>query len=249
MADDSDEKDHLEAIAEAAHHLAVLLPASGPGLTWADVVEDNGLAGGWAPDPGNLQQSVHALLLGAYEREGALAVVPLIESASRLADHRHRKRGLDADLMLDQLEVHVRILGVAHSGVMGHMAWTKNAAAYTEVAPGELWLAPFDFSPLRRMYDRLCSMENRQAAGLLLERLLWRLLDLYRLQPGEGFRVEGQQIDGSFKLDGFLYLLEAKWTNDRLGAKPSIGSTKRSGRSRGTRADCWSPSPAIASPR
>jgi hypothetical protein len=219
MADESDEKDHLEAVAAAAHHLAALLPASGPGLTWADVVEDNGLAGAWAPDPADLQQSVHALLLGVYERDGALAVVPLIESASRLADHRHRKRGMDADLMLDQVEVYVRMLGVAHSGVMEHIAWTKDAAAYTEVAPGELWLAPFDLAPLRRMFERLCSMENRQAAGLLLERLLWRLLDLYRLQPGEGFRVEGQQSDGSFKLDGFLYLLEAKWTSDKLGGE------------------------------
>src|SRR5207237_2755745 len=32
------------------------------------------------------------------------------------------------------------------------------------------------------------------------------------------FRVVGQQIDGSFKYCGSVYLLEAKWTRERVGA-------------------------------
>lgn len=37
--------------------------------------------------------------------------------------------------------------------------------------------------------------------------------------PGESFRVVGQQIDGSFKHRGAVYLLEAKWTREKGQAK------------------------------
>src|SRR4051812_2980719 len=89
-----------------------------------------------------------------------------------------------------------------------------------EARPDEEAYRPMiDLIPLRKMFDRLRGMEDRQAAGLELERLLWRLFDLYELEPGAGFRVVGQQIDGSFKLNGFVYLVEAKWTRDPVSAK------------------------------
>jgi len=42
------------------------------------------------------------------------------------------------------------------------------------------------------------------------------LCDLFKdfhLNPREAFRIIGEQIDGSFELDGETYLIEAKWTN------------------------------------
>jgi Restriction endonuclease len=215
MADESDDKNHLKAIAEAAHHIAALLPASGPGLTWTDVVEDNGLAGAWAPDPANLQQSVRALLLGAYQRQGTLAAAKIIDSAARLASLRHGRWDTDQERLIERLSQMADL--AAHVSLLGGEDFAEKRPVC--VPSSELWILPSDFEPLRRMFERLRSMENRQAAGLLLERLLWRLLYLYRLQPGEAFRVEGQQIDGSFKLDGSLYLLEAKWTTDKLGGE------------------------------
>jgi hypothetical protein len=223
-------------MAEAAHHLAALLPADGSGLSWMDVVEDNELKGKWAPDGANLQGSVHRLLLDTYQDAGRLAAVVLIESASRLADLCHRKRTMDAELWLAQLEVHVRMLGVDHSGVMSHIQWAQDAPALVDASPDELWIAPFDLAPLRRMYDRLKVMKDRAKAGLKLERLLWRLLDLHRLRPTAGFRVEGQQLDGSFKLGGFVYILEAKWTGKKVSGKDlSWADKKVSDKSRHTR--------------
>ncbi len=37
------------------------------------------------------------------------------------------------------------------------------------------------------------------------------------LAPRSAFRIIGEQIDGSFVLDGQTYLLEAKWHADRVG--------------------------------
>src|SRR5712691_9773592 len=114
----------LEGIDEAASNLSRLLPIDGPGLTWADVVEDNDLAGRWAPDRADLPGSVRTLLLNEQSRGGVPAVVRLIESASRLADHRHRTRpDYDATKLLALLEINVRKAGVEYSPVMAQIAW------------------------------------------------------------------------------------------------------------------------------
>ena len=58
---------------------------------------------------------------------------------------------------------------------------------------------------------QLAVESDRAAAGLALERLLNRLFELHQLKPRQPFRVVGEQIDGSFQMDGQIYLLESKW--------------------------------------
>ena len=57
---------------------------------------------------------------------------------------------------------------------------------------------------------------DRNKAGLALEQLLNRLFDLFQLHPRQPFRIVGEQIDGSFELEGQIYLLEAKWEKHPL---------------------------------
>jgi hypothetical protein len=52
---------------------------------------------------------------------------------------------------------------------------------------------------------------NRDKAGIALEGLLNRLFMLFELNPRPAFRIVGEQIDGSFILDGEVYLVESKW--------------------------------------
>ena len=68
-----------------------------------------------------------------------------------------------------------------------------------------------ELEKLKRDFFDLHDDKNRQQAGLQLEKVLNRLFDLHSLSPREPFRVEGEQIDGSFELDHEVYLLEAKW--------------------------------------
>lgn len=49
--------------------------------------------------------------------------------------------------------------------------------------------------------------------GYALEEFLRDLFEAYRLEAHKAFRNRGEQIDGSFQLDGHTYLLEAKWQN------------------------------------
>ena len=54
--------------------------------------------------------------------------------------------------------------------------------------------------------------------GYAFERFLKRLFDACGLEARDPFRLKGEQIDGSFVLNNEVYLLEAKWQNDRCDA-------------------------------
>lgn len=53
--------------------------------------------------------------------------------------------------------------------------------------------------------------EDRQRAGYSLEDILKELFALFEVEYRAPFKTETQQIDGHFVLDGFHYLVEARW--------------------------------------
>ena len=69
---------------------------------------------------------------------------------------------------------------------------------------------------LKEEFFQLAADTDRNRAGLALEKLLNRLFEIFELKPRQPFRVVGEQIDGSFELDGQVYLLESKWEKDAL---------------------------------
>lgn len=69
---------------------------------------------------------------------------------------------------------------------------------------------------LKENFLRLAVQQDRSLAGLGLEKLLNELFELFELRPRQPFRVAGEQIDGSFELDGQIYLLESKWEKNAL---------------------------------
>jgi hypothetical protein len=73
---------------------------------------------------------------------------------------------------------------------------------------------------LKEHFYDLQAQEDRQLAGLTFERVLNQVFELFQLKPREPFRIAGEQIDGSFKLDNEVYLLEAKWESKPLSAGP-----------------------------
>jgi hypothetical protein len=69
---------------------------------------------------------------------------------------------------------------------------------------------------LRDAFYDLSKDANRQKAGLKLERVLNELFEMFQLAPRKGFKLVGEQIDGSFLLDEESYLVEAKWESGLL---------------------------------
>lgn len=62
------------------------------------------------------------------------------------------------------------------------------------------------------------SIKSPQERGYAFERWLTSLFDAYHLDPHAAFRLVGEQIDGSFQLNGETYLVEARWR----GAKANV---------------------------
>lgn len=56
-----------------------------------------------------------------------------------------------------------------------------------------------------------------QARGYAFEKFLGSLFSAFGLSARDPFRLRGEQIDGSFELDGEFYLLEAKWQSLPIG--------------------------------
>ncbi len=79
-----------------------------------------------------------------------------------------------------------------------------------------------EMEKLKTQFYELHKLNDRQAAGLSLERLLNRLFELENLAPRNPFRVTGEQIDGSFALDNEIYLVEAKWLKDPIPEAPLL---------------------------
>jgi hypothetical protein len=69
---------------------------------------------------------------------------------------------------------------------------------------------------LKEDFLNLAVESDRCKAGLALEVFLNRLFEVFELKPRQPFRVVGEQIDGSFQLDGDIYLMESKWEKNPL---------------------------------
>jgi hypothetical protein len=62
-----------------------------------------------------------------------------------------------------------------------------------------------------------------QDKGYALEKLFPRLMQTSGIPVHEPFKIVGEQIDGGIKYDGHYYLVELKWTADKVGPK-DLGS-------------------------
>ncbi len=75
---------------------------------------------------------------------------------------------------------------------------------------------------LLQRFHQLVDERNRQRAGIQLQTILNDLFSLEGMKPRRPFRINGEEIDGSFVLDRQVYLLEAKWVSKPLSEGPLL---------------------------
>jgi len=77
-----------------------------------------------------------------------------------------------------------------------------------------------DLRKIGALRDSLLALSSiaPQPRGYAFEKFLRELFDAFGLEAREPFRVVGEQIDGSFVLQGETYLLEAKWEGSQTDA-------------------------------
>lgn len=67
-----------------------------------------------------------------------------------------------------------------------------------------------------KLRDFIKEDSTPQNKGFKFEKLLKELFEFEGLEPRGSFKIVGEQIDGSFILNGHTYLLEAKWTSSKI---------------------------------
>lgn len=106
---------------------------------------------------------------------------------------------------------------IARRNVFGLIARLEGSAIDT---PTGLVPAPrLAFQDFDRLLAELMKVRDLspQSRGYAFERFLKELFDAFGLGAREAFKLTGEQIDGSFSLQGQTYLLEAKWLNRKIG--------------------------------
>ncbi len=76
---------------------------------------------------------------------------------------------------------------------------------------------------LRNTFSSAMTNPNRQEAGYTLEDILQKLFPLFEIDFRKSYRTPTQQIDGFFRLEGFHYLVEAKWRSDQPNEQEIAG--------------------------
>lgn len=88
-----------------------------------------------------------------------------------------------------------------------------------DAQPAEAPKAAYDRPKLLALRNDLIGFAQLapQQRGYAFETLLRDLFNVFGLQAREPFRLKGEQIDGSFVLQGETYLIEAKWQAAQTG--------------------------------
>ena len=98
-------------------------------------------------------------------------------------------------------------------GAWGHLTTTEGPA----VDSGRPKVSPETVAALTSRFMALLKVEPH-ARGYDFEKFLKDLFNAYGMEARDPFRIRGEQIDGSFQLDGATYLLEARWQNSLTDA-------------------------------
>jgi hypothetical protein len=140
-------------------------------------------------------------LLRAVSNEEAIRVLKALWEYRAVADARFPPEGVT-------LNAESRFYAVLDRLGDKRSAKTPNSPTGTAVPA-------FDRSREDTFREELNALHamNAQARGYAFEGYLRRLFEFYKLEPRGSFKLEGEQIDGSFVLGGQTYLLEAKWHN------------------------------------
>lgn len=223
-----------QAVSEVASHLYDYLPGStrwAGTYTFAHAASDCGVPGYW---PGGSKLPALTALLEQTLEHSPGSFCPLIETIVRNGIKYRTKKGnalTRADIeTLNKLlrRVGFKIPSLWDPGFLSSLPQPRNAKVaephsdtlQDDAGKEESRRFSAALAGLLKTFLTLHGQLDRNSAGLALEPLLNEVFALHGLDPNEQFRVVGEQIDGSFLLDSELYLLEAKWTESKIGQDP-----------------------------
>lgn len=218
-----------DALNSIASQLYDFLPGSGDAswtghTTFATVARDIGIAAFWPG--GSKRKALVRLLTRTLEERPTLFEKLIVTIVREGLVYRTKNPITKAEILA--LNDSIRKVGFKFpdlwdSGFLDALASKVATSAETSHSPpaGQAEHRR-KLDELRAQFYALATQKERQAAGTAFEQLLNPLFALFGLQPRLGYRVTGEQIDGSFVLDQEIYLLEAKWEATRMSEAPLL---------------------------
>lgn len=220
------------AISGLADVLYDFLPGSGH-ATWKGhvnfetVAAKVGLGGMWPG--GSKKPAIVSLLSQTLDRDRGSFQKLILEVVRCGISYRQKQGRPIATAEIDQVNGHILELGFKFPELWDPEFRSSLRQTTAERAQEQVAQAEFqnrqqsleqrrseEISRLKGIFCDLAAETDRSKAGLALEKLLNQLFELFELKPRQAFRVIGEQIDGSFEMDGQIYLLESKWEKHAL---------------------------------
>jgi hypothetical protein len=205
-----------QAVEDLADLLYEFLPGSGNSRTafpiaaaQADVAEL------WIP--GSKRPAIVQLLTATLEQRRSHFTKLIVAIVRQAMTYRRGKGNPLSRAEIDRLNsllpgVHFKIPELLDPGFLSSFGWVKPE----ETSPQATTLSAAKAHELATLLIEITKLEP-QARGLRFESFLNELFAGFGLAPRGAFRLVGEQIDGSFKLQGQTYLVEAKWHGPQIG--------------------------------
>jgi hypothetical protein len=226
------------AISGLSDVLYDFLPGSGNAawkghVNFGTVAAKVGVANFWPG--GSKRPAIHALLSQTIEHKQSLFEPLMLEIVRSSIKYRASQGKPITVVEIDALNGHIYEIGFKFPELWDSSFRDSLEPTRADLAKESLRQAEYahqetsvraarteSLRQLKELFLGLSAESDRNKAGLSLEKLLNQLFRIYDLSPRPGFRIIGEQIDGSFVLDGAVYLVEAKWEKAPLAEAPLL---------------------------
>jgi hypothetical protein len=203
-----------QSIAELADSLYSFLPASFSAITWPSVAESLGVRECW-PDINSKTQAIPIFLRNLLEHRRGRFCDTILRVIQEGLTYRLRKgnpvtreeletiNGLLRKVQFQIPELHERAF------LDGLPSSSESPADTTDPAAPNVSRQTID--TLRSKFLTLCTEPDERKRGFDFERFLTEFFSAFGLDPRGSFRVNGEQIDGSFEWQRDVFMVEARW--------------------------------------
>ncbi|MDE5595651.1 MAG: restriction endonuclease [Muribaculaceae bacterium] len=165
------------------------------------------------------KRNIVVRVIDMLERNGERTfpiLLQLICTVSDFADFSHLERLEDGKKKKNQAQQAVNslrrhVIGFQH--LQGEVEKIKERREINQKRQMELNRSKHSLAELKDEFYYWSTSSDLQGRGYALEKILYKIFELYDLDPKASFKGVGEQLDGAFSFNNEQYLLEAKWRN------------------------------------
>lgn len=193
------------------------LPGSGAPYTWKNVANENGVGSFWRTDLSK-RPAITSLLEQTLEKKRTQFCGVVLSAVRGGLRYRQAKKTPLTREEIEQVNSHLlklsfKIPELHDPSFLAQLRSTTAAKPEPTKPPVRAEAKPvrIDMVSFQRRFTALVAEKDTQKRGYEFEGFLNDFFAAHGLAPRSSFRVTGEQIDGTFELNGDTYVVEARW--------------------------------------